>query len=216
MATAWTEQQQHAELTALAFDERFGLLVDAEWLRPREQAPHPRPPGGQAASCRRPASRPSTIRPGASSTRPSSASSPPAAGCRSTRRSSSGTTGTGKSFVACALAQQACRKGYRAYYRRASRLFHDLTAGPRRRHLRPPPRQARARRRPRDRRLGPGAGPRPGAPRPARDPRGPLRQPLDHHHQPAAARPSGTTTSPTPPWPTPSAIASSTTPTDSC
>ena len=36
-------------------------------------------------------------------------------------------TGTGKSFLACALAHQACRKGYRALYRRASRLFHELT-----------------------------------------------------------------------------------------
>lgn len=36
-------------------------------------------------------------------------------------------TGTGKSFVACALAAHACRKGFRAYYRRAPRLFHDLT-----------------------------------------------------------------------------------------
>jgi DNA replication protein DnaC len=32
MAQAWTEQQHTAELTSLAFDERFGLLVDAEWL----------------------------------------------------------------------------------------------------------------------------------------------------------------------------------------
>src|SRR6266705_6898592 len=31
MAAAWTEQQQQADLTALAFDERFGLLVEAEW-----------------------------------------------------------------------------------------------------------------------------------------------------------------------------------------
>ena len=38
-----------------------------------------------------------------------------------------GATGVGKSFVACALAHQACRKGYRAGYRRASRLFHELT-----------------------------------------------------------------------------------------
>ena len=37
-----------------------------------------------------------------------------------------GATGVGKSFVACALAHQACRKGYRALYRRASRLFHEL------------------------------------------------------------------------------------------
>ena len=32
MAAAWTEQQHQADMTALAFDERFGLLVDAEWL----------------------------------------------------------------------------------------------------------------------------------------------------------------------------------------
>ncbi len=30
MAAAWTAQQQQADLTALAFDERFGLLVGAE------------------------------------------------------------------------------------------------------------------------------------------------------------------------------------------
>src|SRR5262249_47275540 len=38
-----------------------------------------------------------------------------------------GATGTGKTFVGCAFAQQACRKGFRALYRRASRLFHELT-----------------------------------------------------------------------------------------
>jgi DNA replication protein DnaC len=42
----------------------------------------------------------------------------------------SGMTGTGKSFLACALAHQACRKGYRVLYRRASRLFHELTLAP--------------------------------------------------------------------------------------
>jgi DNA replication protein DnaC len=34
--------------------------------------------------------------------------------------------GTGKTYVACALAHHACRKGYRAIYRRASRLFSEL------------------------------------------------------------------------------------------
>jgi chromosomal replication initiation ATPase DnaA len=38
-----------------------------------------------------------------------------------------GATGVGKSFIACALAHQARRKGYRAGHRRASRLFHELT-----------------------------------------------------------------------------------------
>lgn len=37
-----------------------------------------------------------------------------------------GPTGSGKSFIACALAQKACRDGYTADYQRASRLFHDL------------------------------------------------------------------------------------------
>ena len=85
MAAAWTEQQQNAELTSLAFDERFGLLVDAEWLARENKRLDPRPQGGQAQTRARPASRTSTTRPGASSTRPSSASSPPAAGSRSTR-----------------------------------------------------------------------------------------------------------------------------------
>lgn len=38
-----------------------------------------------------------------------------------------GPTGVGKTYLACALAQQACRHGYRALYRRASRLFDELT-----------------------------------------------------------------------------------------
>jgi DNA replication protein DnaC len=37
-----------------------------------------------------------------------------------------GATGTGKSYVACALAQQACRNGYRALYRRMPRLLEEL------------------------------------------------------------------------------------------
>ncbi len=37
-----------------------------------------------------------------------------------------GPTGVGKSFVACALAQKACRDGYSAYYVRAAALFRDL------------------------------------------------------------------------------------------
>jgi DNA replication protein DnaC len=37
-----------------------------------------------------------------------------------------GSTGVGKSFVACALAQKACRDGYSALYMRAAALFRDL------------------------------------------------------------------------------------------
>ncbi len=38
MAAAWQEQQAHADHAALSFDERFGLLVDSQWLA-RENRP---------------------------------------------------------------------------------------------------------------------------------------------------------------------------------
>jgi DNA replication protein DnaC len=37
-----------------------------------------------------------------------------------------GATGVGKTYLACALAQHAIRKNYRAAYRRLSRLFDEL------------------------------------------------------------------------------------------
>lgn len=38
----------------------------------------------------------------------------------------SGATGTGKTYIACAFAHDACRKGYRALYRRVPRVFEEL------------------------------------------------------------------------------------------
>ncbi len=38
-----------------------------------------------------------------------------------------GPTGAGKTFLACALAQKACREGYSSLYRRVPRLLHELT-----------------------------------------------------------------------------------------
>src|SRR5688500_11890267 len=32
MADAWRQQQKNADVVKLGFDERFGLLVDAEWM----------------------------------------------------------------------------------------------------------------------------------------------------------------------------------------
>jgi DNA replication protein DnaC len=126
MAAAWTEQQQQAEVTSLAFDERLGLLVDAEWLA-RENKRLTRAlkeaklkfPHACIEAIDYPARREldkAIIR--------------QLATCRWVQEHHNvivvGATGVGKSFIACALAQQACRKGFRAYYRRASRLYHDL------------------------------------------------------------------------------------------
>jgi DNA replication protein DnaC len=127
MAQAWTEQQKTAELATLSFDERLGLLVDAEWLarenkRLTRALQEAKLKLGQACieAIDYPARREldkAVIR--------------QLATCRWVQEHHNvilvGATGTGKSFVACALAAHACRKGFRAYYRRAPRLFHDLT-----------------------------------------------------------------------------------------
>ena len=127
LAAAWAEQQKNPELQKLSFDERLGMLVDAEWLH-RENKRLARALKeaklriGNACvedidySPRRELEK-ATIRQLAS--------------CRWIEEHQtvviSGATGTGKTYLACALAQQACRKGYRAIYRRATRLNDELT-----------------------------------------------------------------------------------------
>jgi DNA replication protein DnaC len=126
MASAWIEQQKSAETTRLGFDERFGLLVDAEWLvrenrRMDRLLKEAKLKMSQACiedvdyPARRELDR-VLIR--------------SLATCRWVQDhlnvAITGATGTGKTFLACALAQQACRKGYRTTYRRASRLFEEL------------------------------------------------------------------------------------------
>jgi DNA replication protein DnaC len=127
LARAWQEQQGKAEMAELGFDERLALLVDAEWLdrRNKRLARHLRDAKlrlGQACieDIDYPLERKldkKTIR--------------ELADCQWVEVHHNvlitGKTGVGKSYVACALAQQACRRGYRALYRRASRLFDELT-----------------------------------------------------------------------------------------
>jgi len=126
MAQAWTDQQQNPEMSGLAFDERFGLLVEAEWLA-RENKRLTR--ALQEAklklshACIEAVDYPARRELDTAVIRQ-------LATCRWVQEHQNvivvGATGVGKSFLACALAHQACRKGYRAYYRRASRLFHDF------------------------------------------------------------------------------------------
>ena len=126
MAAAWTEQQHQADMTALAFDERFGLLVEAEWLA-RENKRLARALHEAklklSEACVEAIDYPARRELDKAVMRQ-------LATCRWVEEHHNvilvGATGVGKSFLACALAHQACRKGYRAGYRRASRLFHEL------------------------------------------------------------------------------------------
>ena len=114
MAAAWTEQQHHADLTALAFDERFGLLVEAEW-HARENKRLTRALQEAklklAHACLEAIDYPARRELDKAVMRQ-------LATCRWVEEHHNvilvGATGVGKSFIACALAHQACRKGYRA------------------------------------------------------------------------------------------------------
>jgi len=126
LAAAWHEQAQQASLTALGFDERFALLVDAEWRQRENQRlirvlKEAKLKLSQACiedidySARRELDR-AVMR--------------QLATCSWVHEHHNvlitGATGVGKTFIACALAQQACRRGYKALYRRASRLFDEF------------------------------------------------------------------------------------------
>ena len=127
MATAWREQQTQVDHAALTFDERFGFLVDAQWLA-RENRRLQR--SLQEARLRLTHA---TIE--AIEHRPQRPLDKALIRQLATGRwiaehhnlVLTGPTGTGKTFLACALAHQACRTGYRVLYRRVPRLFEELT-----------------------------------------------------------------------------------------
>lgn len=126
MAAAWEAQQQDPAASQLAFDERLGLLVDAEWLA-RENRRLAR--ALQEAKLKLSHACLEAIDYAAHRGLDKSLIRQLAT-CRWVAEHQAvliiGATGVGKSFLACALAHQACRQGYRALYWRASRLFHEL------------------------------------------------------------------------------------------
>jgi DNA replication protein DnaC len=126
LAAAWTAQQQDAAMSQLSFDERFGLLVEAEWLA-RENARLTRTL--KAAKLKLSQACLEAIDYPARRELDKALVRQLASGRWIAEHHHvliSGATGTGKTFVACALAHQGCRQGYRALYWRVSRLFHAL------------------------------------------------------------------------------------------
>lgn len=126
MAAAWGEHQHDGDLSQLSFDERFALLVDAEWLA-RENKRQVRLL--RQAKLRIPHACVENIEYGPERAL-DKALVRQLATCRWIQDHRglilTGATGTGKTYLACALAQMACRRGYKALYKRASRLFGEL------------------------------------------------------------------------------------------
>lgn len=126
MAEAWKQQSQDPKIGSLSFDERFALLVDAEYLA-RDNRKLTRLL--KDAQLRLPNACVEDID-------VSTARGLDKAFVRQLATCSwvhehlnvllSGPTGVGKSYVACALGQGACRKAHRVLYRRVPRLLDEL------------------------------------------------------------------------------------------
>jgi DNA replication protein DnaC len=128
MADAYREQEEQARTAELSFQERFGLLVDQQWTWREQRALSTRLRNAKLklpAACiedidyrRTRGLKRSAIEPLADSQWVHYHQS-----CIVT-----GPTGTGKTYLACALGNKACRDGYRVRYYVAAKLFRDLAA----------------------------------------------------------------------------------------
>jgi len=126
MAEAFRAQSEQPAITELSFEERFALLVDQQWNWRQNRALERRLTKAKLRhrasvediDFRSPRGLDRTL-------------------LRSLTQDSAwvrehqnlfliGPTGIGKSFLACALAEKACRDGFTALYTRATQLFRDL------------------------------------------------------------------------------------------
>lgn len=126
MAEAFVKQLEDPSMEQLPFQERFGMLVESQWIWKESRAMarrlalaklkqqacledinyrHPR--GLDVTRWKGMAHESSWVR-------------------RKLNVLICGPTGVGKSFLACALLNQACRDGFSAFYTRAPQLFRDL------------------------------------------------------------------------------------------
>lgn len=126
LAAAWAAQQKDSQFAGLGFDERLGMLIDAEWMSRENKRVDRSLKEAKlklGAACIEDIDYPARRE-------LDKASIKQLATCRWVHEHLNvvvtGATGTGKTYLACALAQQACRKGYRALYRRATRLSDEL------------------------------------------------------------------------------------------
>jgi DNA replication protein DnaC len=126
LAQAWTEQQRDPHAANLSFDERLGLLVDSQYLAVHNKRIQRALREAKLRIC------------GASlqtldcpeKRNLERAQLAQLAGGQYIEQHLSvlitGATGTGKTFLACALGEQACTQGYRVLYVRLPRLLQEL------------------------------------------------------------------------------------------
>jgi DNA replication protein DnaC len=125
MAQAFQEQVVNPNMAQLSFQERFGLIVDHQMTVLENTRMQSRL---KAAKLRLPACiEDLDFRPDRGMDRSQVMSLTGNQWVRGKQNILiTGPTGAGKSYMACALAQKACRDGHTTFYQRTPRLFHEL------------------------------------------------------------------------------------------
>jgi DNA replication protein DnaC len=128
MAEGLRQQLGSPEHVKLAFDDRLGLLVDAEWIAREQRKLAKRL---RAAKLRYPASIEDVDFKHPRGLDRQQVLSLSNGGFVQSRHNLviTGPTGVGKSYLACAFVERACRLGYKASYVRLPRLLQQLAVG---------------------------------------------------------------------------------------
>lgn len=126
MADGYQEQRQQPSMADLSFDERLGMLVDRQWRWREERSLKTRLRNAQfkLPACIEDINY-RTSR-GLKRSQIDQLASSEWVGYHQ-NLVLTGQTGTGKTYLACALGQKACRDGYRVRYYVAVKLFRELT-----------------------------------------------------------------------------------------
>lgn len=125
MAEAYMSQRKNTDVLSLDFEERFGMLVESQWLYQENRALERRLKTAKLKinasiediNWRKSRNLDREMINRLASTEWIRYSQ----NCVIT-----GPTGVGKSFIACALGQKACRDGYKVLYLYAPKLFREL------------------------------------------------------------------------------------------
>ena len=125
---ALEEQFKNTDMSSLSFEDRLAGLVDAQWLWRENRASATRL---RKARLKQPASMEDiNYRHQRQLDKPLMRS---LASCDWVKQhhniTISGASGLGKTYLCCALLEQACRKGHTAYYASAPKFFRQLAVG---------------------------------------------------------------------------------------
>ncbi len=125
MAKEYSRQLKNPEIQSLSFDERFGLLVDSEWTaRQNKRLANLVRKAGMKYNC---AIEEFVFTPEGSVNKQTIMQLSSCAWIRDNLNVLiTGATGSGKTFLGCALGNTACRNGFKVLFKRVPRLLTDI------------------------------------------------------------------------------------------